>query len=108
MLYWGQGHHEQAVEVFEALIRRNPANTDLVVRRDAVRAELDALRPAPFDAVHSGGRGVRDWLASVAALTTPPPRPLSGFDAFYQTSAAPSSKPGDLAAFQAWLRELDR
>jgi tetratricopeptide (TPR) repeat protein len=108
MLYWGQGHHEQAVEVFEALIRRNPANTDLVVRRDAVRAEFDALRPAPFDAAHSGGRGVRDWLASVAAVTTPPPRPLSGFDAFYQTSAAPSSKPGDLAAFQAWLRELDR
>jgi tetratricopeptide (TPR) repeat protein len=108
MVYWGQGHHEQAVEVFEALIRRNPGNVDLGLRRDAVRAELDALRPTPYDAARSGGRGVRDWLASLAAVTTPAPRPLSGFDAFYQTSAAPSPEPSDLAAFQAWLRELDR
>jgi len=109
MLYWGQGHHQQAIDAFDALIQRTPGNPDLVIRRDAVRAEFDATRPAPFDAAHSGGRSVREWLATVAGVTTPAPRPVSGFDAFYQTTAVPSAPdPGDLAAFQAWLRELDR
>jgi tetratricopeptide (TPR) repeat protein len=108
MLYWGQGHHQQAIDAFDALIRRHPGNLDLIARRDVVRAEFDASRPTPFDAAESGGPGVRDWLASLAAVSAPPPRPTSGLDAFYQTSAAPSSpEPGDLAAFQAWLRELD-
>jgi tetratricopeptide (TPR) repeat protein len=109
MLYWSQGHHQQAIDAFDALIQRSPGNPELVVRRDAVRAALDASRPTPFDAVQSGGRSVRDWLASVAGVTAPAPRPVSGFDAFYETPVVPSAaEPGDLAAFQAWLRELDR
>lgn len=108
MLYWGQGHHQQAIAAFDALIRRNPANLDLVARRDAVRAEGDASRPTPYDAAQSGGPAVRDWLASLAAVTTPAPPPISSFDAFYQTSATAASEPNDLAAFQAWLRELGR
>ena len=108
MLYWGQGHHEQALAAFETLIRRNPANEDLILRRDMVRAEFAATRPRPFDSAESGGRSVRNWLASLAAATAPAPRPVSGFDAFYQTPPAPSTESGDLAAFQAWLRELER
>lgn len=108
MLYWGQGHFQQAIEAFDALIQRQPTNLDLVTRRDAIRAELEASRPMPYDAASSGGRSVRDWLASIAAVTAAPSQPVSGFDAFYQTSAAPAAEPSDLAAFQAWLRELDR
>lgn len=109
MLYWGQGHHQQAIDAFDALIQRSPSNPDLVVRRDAVRAEFDATRPTPFDAAQSGGRSVREWLAAVAGVTAPAPRPVSGFDAFYQATVVPSApEPGDFAAFQAWLRELDR
>jgi tetratricopeptide (TPR) repeat protein len=109
MLYWGQGHHQQAIDAFDALIRRTPGNPDLVLRREAVSAEFDASRPTPFDATASGGRSVRDWLAAVARIAAPAPRPVSGFDAFYQTTVVPSApEPGDLAAFQAWLRELDR
>jgi tetratricopeptide (TPR) repeat protein len=109
MLYWGQGHHQQAIDAFDALIQRSPGNPDLVVRREAVCAEFDATRPTPFDATSSGGRSVRDWLGAVARVTAPAPRPVSGFDAFFQTTVVPSApEPGDLAAFQAWLRELDR
>ncbi|MGH7593099.1 MAG: tetratricopeptide repeat protein [Gemmatimonadales bacterium] len=106
-LYWRQGHHQQAITAFEALLRRDPDNADLAARCRAVRAEFDATRPAPYDVAESGGVAVRDWLRSVAAKTAGVPQPISGFDAFYETSAPPA-EPTDLAAFQAWLLELDR
>jgi len=106
MLYRGQGHLTQAVDVLDALVARAPDNAQLIARRDAVRAELDVTRPRPYDAAQSGGRPVGDWLASVATSRATPPAPASSFDAFYQAPATPPSEAGDLAAFQAWLREL--
>lgn len=108
MLYRGQGHLAQAVDVLDALVARAPGNAQLVARRDAVRAELDIARPRPYDAAQSGGRPVGDWLASFATSRATPPAPASSFDAFYQAPATPPSEAGDLAAFQAWLRELGR
>jgi tetratricopeptide (TPR) repeat protein len=108
MLYWSQGHLESAVEVFAVLVARDPGNTDLAVRLDAARAELDAQRPRPFDAAQSGGDSVRAWLGSIAAARGPATAPVSSFDAFYQTDATPPSEHGDMAAFQAWLKELGR
>jgi len=64
-------------------------------------------RPRPYDAARSGGRPVRDWLSSLAAPHAGPV-PASSFDAFFQTAGPPPSEAGDLAAFQAWLQELDR
>lgn len=107
MLYRGQGHLEEAVLVLDALVARAPENSELVARRDAVRAELDVARPRPYDASRSGGRAVRDWLSALATSRTAAPPP-SSFDAFYHTASSPPSEAGDLAAFQAWLRELDR
>ena len=108
MLYRGQGHLEQAVVVLDALVARAPDNGELVARRDAVRAELDVARPRPYDASRSGGRAVRDWLSSLATSKVGASTPASGFDAFYQTAAPLPTEAGDLAAFQSWLRELDR
>ena len=73
MLYWGQGHHQQAIDVFDALIRRSPGNPDLVVRRDAVRAEFDATRPTPFDAA-AEWRAQRAGLAGGCRAESPHPR----------------------------------
>jgi tetratricopeptide (TPR) repeat protein len=109
MLYWGQGHHEQAIAAFETLIRRSPNNGDLVVRRDAVRREMAASHPRPFDAAAAGGPSVREWLAGIAAVAQAPAPPRSGFDDFFRTPAPVSDQePGDMVAFQAWLRELER
>ncbi|MGH7524740.1 MAG: tetratricopeptide repeat protein [Gemmatimonadales bacterium] len=109
MLYWGQGHHQQAIAAFETLIRRSPANADLVARRDAVRRELAASHPRPFDAAAAGGPSVREWLAGIASVAQAPAPPVSGFDDFFRTPApVPDQEPSDMAAFQAWLRELER
>ena len=108
MLYRGQGHLAAAVDVLDGLVARAPGNPELVAKRDAVRAELDVVRPRPFDAADSGGLPVRHWLSSLATADTSAAAPASSFDAFYQTSAVPVSEDGDLAAFQAWLRELER
>jgi tetratricopeptide (TPR) repeat protein len=108
MLYRGQGHLVQALDVFDALVARTPGNPELVARRDAMRAELDIVRPRPYDASRSGGRPVRHWLSSLATAHAPGAPPASSFDAFYQAPTVPVSADGDLAAFQAWLRELER
>ena len=109
MLYWGQGHHQQAIAAFETLIQRSPGNGDLVARRDAVRRELAASHPRPFDAAATGGPSVREWLAGIASVAQAPAPPVSGFDDFFRTPAPVSNQePSDMAAFQAWLRELER
>jgi hypothetical protein len=108
MLYHGQGHLAEAVDVLEALVARDPHNSQLVAKRDALRAELDIVRPRPYDASRSGGEPVRRWLSSLATARAPAAPPSSSFDAFFQTAPAPASVDGDLAAFQAWLRELER
>jgi tetratricopeptide (TPR) repeat protein len=108
MLYRGQGHLGQAVEVLDALVARAPDNSDLMARRDAIRAEFDLTRPRPYDAAQSGGTPLRAWLAGMATSRATPPETHSSFDAFYQPPATPPSEAGDLAAFQSWLRELGR
>ncbi len=109
MLYRGQGHLAQAVDVLDALVARTPDNPELAARRDAMRAELEVASPRPYDASRSGGLPVRRWLSSLATAHTPNALPESSFDAFYHAPAIPAaSEDGDLAAFQAWLRELDR
>lgn len=107
MLYRGQGHLAQAVDVLDALVARTPGNPDLMAKRDALRAELVTTGPRPFDAARSGGRPVRAWLSSLATASAPPAPPASSFDAFFKAPAGATAE-GDLAAFQAWLRELDR
>lgn len=107
-LYHGQGHLTQAFDVLDALVARTPGNADLAARRDALRAELDVARPRPYDAAQSGGLPVRSWLASLATAHAPPPAPVSSLDAFFETPAVAPSTDGDLDAFQAWLRELER
>ena len=108
MLYRGQGHLAEAVDVLDALVARAPDNEELVAKRNAMRAELDVTRPRPFDAAHSGGAPVRQWLSALASAPAPAVPPVSNFDAFFQAPNSPSSEDGDLAAFQAWLAELDR
>ncbi|MEO8453341.1 MAG: hypothetical protein ABI647_26370 [Gemmatimonadota bacterium] len=108
MIYRGQGHLAEAVDVLDALVARAPRNAALVARRDAWRAELELAAPRPYDATRSGGRPVREWLASVATAAAPTPPPASSFDAFFQSPTPAAASDGDLAAFQAWLRELER
>lgn len=108
MLYRGQGHLAQAVDVLDALVARTPDNPDLVAKRDAMRAEFDVAQPRPYDASRSGGQPLRHWLSSLATAGAPVAPPAASFDAFFQTPTVPASEDGDLAAFQAWLRELER
>jgi tetratricopeptide (TPR) repeat protein len=108
MLYHGQGHTAQAVAVLDALVARSPENRALVAKRDAVRAELDGSHPSRYAAARSGGVPLGRWLSSLATVRAPGAPPASSFDAFFQTPAARVPDDGDLAAFQAWLRELDQ
>jgi hypothetical protein len=109
LLYQGQGHLELAVQVLDALVARDPGDHAAGARRDAIRAELDSLRPPSYRADPGSGRSVRQWLSLVAHAAPPATAPPSSFDAFYQPPAeAPTPRPDDFAAFQAWLKELDR
>ena len=108
MLYHGQGHTADALEVMDALVARSPGNRDLAAKRDAMRAELVDARSLSGGAVPDVGIPVRHWLAALANAPVPPAPPASSFDAFFQAPAALGSADSDLAAFQAWLRELER
>ncbi len=110
VLYHRQGHHDRALEVFEALLAREPGNTRLRSARDAVRAEVSTRRPRPYDAATSGGRSVAVWLASVAASHPDLRPPASAYDAFFRepAGAALGGNDENLEAFQRWLKELGR
>jgi hypothetical protein len=109
MLYRGQGHLADAVDVLDALVARTPGDQELTARRDALRAEFDMVRPRPYAAGQSGGLPVRRWLSGLSEAHAPAQPAASGLDAFFQpTTASTPSEEGDLVAFQAWLRELER
>ncbi|MGH7583213.1 MAG: tetratricopeptide repeat protein [Gemmatimonadales bacterium] len=108
VLYRRQGHLDDALAVYEALVRRHPDDQALMQRRDAVHRETTAARPRAFDAAISGGTPLRAWLASIAGARAAQASPASSYDAFFQPAAPPPPDDRDLAAFQAWLRELDR
>ncbi len=110
VLYHRQGHHDRALEVFDALLAREPANGRLQSARDAVHAEMASRRPRPYDAATSGGRSVAVWLSSVAASRPDLTPPASAYDAFFQEPAGAATGRNDenLEAFQRWLKELGR
>jgi tetratricopeptide (TPR) repeat protein len=108
MLYLGQGHLERALEVFDALAGRDPSNGDLRARRDALSSELAGRRPRPYDAAVSGGRPVREWLATLAQVKPDARHAPAGYDAFFEAPAPPPEETADIGAFQAWLKELGR
>ncbi len=108
MVYRRQGHLDRAVEVLDALFARDPSNAALGERRDTARAERDASKPRPYDVRQSGGTSMAQWLAAVAAVKVVCPPATSSLDAFYQAPAPPPAEASDLAAFQAWLKELER
>jgi tetratricopeptide (TPR) repeat protein len=107
MVYRRQGHLDRAVEVLDTLFDRDPSNAALGERRDAARAERDAGKPRPYDVSQSGGQSMAQWLAAVAAVKVARPPVTSGLDAFYQAPNSSGSEASDLAAFQAWLKELE-
>lgn len=109
-LYHRQGHLEEALAAYAELAARDPSNDSVAARHEAIRRELVAQRPLPFDARESGGRSVAAWLGAVAAA-----RPAAGrgggeasFDAFYEPPPAPADATADFDAFQRWLEELSR
>lgn len=107
-VYRRQGHLDRAVEVLDALFARDPANAGLGERRDAARAERDARKPRPYDVSQSGGQSMAQWLAAVAAVKVVRPPVTSSLDAFYQAPNPSVTEASDLAAFQSWLKELER
>ena len=108
-VYRRQGHLEDALQVYEALVERNPGDRALRERRDSLLREVAAARPRPYDAGASGGPAVGEWLAALAAQRAPGEQvPTSSYDAFFLPADQPVSDNRDLSAFQAWLRELER
>ena len=106
-LYHRQGHLAQALAAYSELVARDPANTTVAARHEAVRDELAAMRPLPFDARESGGRATGAWLAHLASLGPVRPRPAA-FDAFYDAPPSTPEPAADFGAFQRWLEELDK
>jgi hypothetical protein len=96
-----------ALAAYSELAARDPANATVAARHEAVRDELAASRPLPFDARESGGRATGPWLAQLAAVSPARKRPAE-FDAFYDPPPAPAEPEADLGAFQRWLEELDK
>lgn len=111
VLYHRQGHLALAVAAYAELAGRNPENQSLVSRHEALRRELAASQPVPFDARVSGGRSVAEWFARLGAAAPPiVAKPRTGFDAFYEPPPLAPAPPAtaDFDAFQRWLHELDR
>lgn len=106
-LYHRQGHLELALAAYIELAARDPGNATVAARHEAVRDELAASRPLPFDARESGGRATGEWLAQLATKTPARKRPAE-FDAFYDPPPAPVEPVADFGAFQRWLEELDK
>ena len=106
-LYHRQGHLAMALAAYSELAARDPANASVAARHEAVRHELAASQPVPFDARESGGRPTGAWLAHLGGLAPDPRRPAE-FDAFYDPPAAPTDDAADFGAFQRWLEELDK
>lgn len=109
-LYHSQGHLDQASQVYSALLERDPENDALRSRRDRIAAEAEGRKPRPYDAVLSGGRPLREWLAALAAVAPPAPGAGTAYDAFYETSAPSGAahEVADFEAFQSWLKGLGR
>lgn len=107
-LYHRQGHLEEALAAYAELAARDPSNDSVAARHEAVRRELVAQRPLPFDARESGGRSVAAWLGGVAARRPAAGRTEASFDAFYEPPPAPADATADFDAFQRWLEELAR
>lgn len=109
VLYHRQGHLDRASEVYSALLERDPENEELRARRDRIASEAEGKRPRPYDSAVSGGRGLRDWLAALAAVTPPTEDYGTAYDAFYRTPASGQSDDvADFEAFQSWLKGLER
>lgn len=110
VLYHRQGHLERATEVYTALLERDPENGELRARRDRIAAEAEERKPRAFDSAVSGGRGLREWLAALAAVTPPTEGYGTAYDAFYRAPASSQSSDelADFEAFQSWLKGLDR
>jgi hypothetical protein len=106
-LYHRQGHLAMALAAYSELAARDPGNATLVARHEAVREELAATRPVPYDAQESGGTATGPWLAQLAHQAPHRTRPTA-FDAFYDPPPAPSEPAADFGAFQRWLEELDK
>lgn len=107
-LYHQQGHLEEALAAYAELAARDPSNDTVAARHEALRREMLARRPLPFDVRESGGRSVAEWLAAVAAAQPTTGRADGSFDAFYEPPPAPADATADFDAFQRWLEELAR
>jgi tetratricopeptide (TPR) repeat protein len=110
VLYHRQGHLERAREVYSALLERDPENAELRLRRDQLVAATESRRPRPYDAAVSGGRPLGEWLGTLATMV-PTAKPAStGYDAFFHAAAVPPppDEMADFAAFQSWLKGLER
>jgi hypothetical protein len=107
-LYHRQGHLEEALSAYAELAARDPSNDTIAARREAVRRELVAHRPLPFDSRASGGESVAAWLGRLAAARPRPGAGPAAFDAFFEPPPAPPDATADFDAFQRWLQELSR
>ena len=107
-LYERQGHTERAYQLYVALAAREPGNTALATRRDALAAEITGRRPLPYDARASGGTSLGDWLAAVATARADVATPRAGYDAFFEAEAPAPDDSADIEAFQSWLKGLPR
>jgi tetratricopeptide (TPR) repeat protein len=106
-LYHRQGHLALALAAYPELAARDPNNATVAARHEAVRDEMAASRPLPFDARESGGEATGTWLSRLASQVPDRKRPTA-YDAFYDPPPVPAEPAADLGAFQRWLEELDK
>ena len=110
VLYHRQGHLERAREVYTALLERDPENAGLRLRRDQLVAATEGRRPRPYDAAVSGGRPLGEWLGALATMVPTAKAASTDYDAFFHAAAVPPppDEMADFAAFQSWLKGLER